>query len=86
MEPLDDWGEGSVQLIELPTDDEIHDNIVAMWTPKQAATAGTSLRLRYRLYWSADEPHPTRSRAASPRGWVAAASLVIRAPRACANS
>ena len=59
VQPLDDWGEGSVQLIELPTDDEIHDNIVVMWTPKQAATAGTNLRLRYRLYWGADEPYPT---------------------------
>jgi periplasmic glucans biosynthesis protein len=59
VEPMDDWGEGSVQLIELPTDDEIHDNIVAMWTPKQAAKAGTSFRLRYRLYWKANEPHQT---------------------------
>ncbi|MFH7346738.1 glucan biosynthesis protein, partial [Pseudomonas syringae group genomosp. 7] len=26
VEPLGDWGEGAVQLIEIPTDDEIHDN------------------------------------------------------------
>ena len=25
------WGQGSIQLVEIPTDDEIHDNIVAMW-------------------------------------------------------
>lgn len=43
VEPLGDWGEGSVQLVEIPTDDEIHDNIVAMWVPKQPATAGTQL-------------------------------------------
>lgn len=59
VEPLGDWGEGSVQLVELPTDDEVHDNIVAMWVPQQAAKAGSRFRLRYRLYWSADEPHPT---------------------------
>jgi glucans biosynthesis protein len=35
IEPLGDWGRGSVQLIEIPTDDEIHDNIVAMWVPEQ---------------------------------------------------
>jgi len=58
-EPLEDWGEGSVQLIELPTDDEIHDNIVAMWVPKEPARAGASYQLRYRLYWAADEPHAT---------------------------
>lgn len=59
VEPLDDWGEGSVQLVELPTDDEFHDNINAMWVPKQLASAGSHLQFRYRLHWAADEPHPT---------------------------
>ncbi|GAB7529280.1 glucan biosynthesis protein D [Pseudomonas sp. 3A(2025)] len=59
VEPLGDWGEGSVQLVEIPTDDEIHDNIVAMWVPKAPAEAGNSYRLRYRLHWLADEPYPT---------------------------
>jgi len=58
-EPLDPFGKGAVQLIEIPTDDEIHDNIVAMWVPADAAKAGNSYRLRYRLYWQADEPFPT---------------------------
>jgi glucan biosynthesis protein len=56
VEPLDDWGDGAVQLVEIPTDDEFHDNIVAMWVPKQPAKAGSNLQLRYRLHWSADEP------------------------------
>lgn len=60
VEPLDDWGDGAVQLIELPTDDEFHDNVVAMWVPKQPAKAGSDLRLHYRLYWDADEPHPSQ--------------------------
>jgi glucans biosynthesis protein len=59
VEPLDGWGPGSVQLIELPTDDEIHDNIVAAWVPAAPATAGSSHHLRYRLHWRADEPYPT---------------------------
>jgi periplasmic glucans biosynthesis protein len=59
VEPLGDWGEGSVQLIELPTEDETMDNIVAMWVPKQPAKAGSSLQLHYRLTWSAGEPHET---------------------------
>jgi periplasmic glucans biosynthesis protein len=58
-EPLDDWGDGTVTLIELPTDDEFHDNVVAMWVPKQPAKAGTDFHLRYRLHWAADEPHPS---------------------------
>ena len=56
VEPLGDWGSGAVQLIEIPTDDEIHDNIVAMWVPRQPATAGSEFNLRYRLHWLADEP------------------------------
>lgn len=59
VEPLEGWGEGSVQLIEIPTDDEIHDNIVAMWVPRAKAVAGSSYRLRYRLHWGKDEPFPT---------------------------
>lgn len=58
VEPLDDWGDGSVQLVEIPTDDEIHDNIVAMWVPRAKAAAGNSYRLRYRLHWLRDEPFP----------------------------
>ncbi|MGC3777969.1 glucan biosynthesis protein, partial [Escherichia coli] len=44
VEPVGDWGEGEVQLIELRTDDEIHDNIVAMWVPKAPARAGNAYR------------------------------------------
>jgi periplasmic glucans biosynthesis protein len=58
VEPLGDWGRGSVQLIELPTDDEIHDNIVATWVPAEPARTGTSHEFRYRLHWVADEPYP----------------------------
>ncbi len=28
------WGEGSVQLVEIPTFDETFDNIVAFWNPR----------------------------------------------------
>jgi glucans biosynthesis protein len=59
VEPQGDWGKGSVQLVELPTDDEIHDNIVAMWVPEEPARAGQALEFRYRTHWSAEEPYPT---------------------------
>jgi glucans biosynthesis protein len=59
VEPLGHWGKGAVQLVEIPTDDEIHDNIVAMWVPEKPATAGSEVDLSYRLYWLADEPFPT---------------------------
>ncbi len=59
IEPKGDWGKGSVQLIEIPTDDEIHDNIVALWLPSEPAKAGNNYVLRYRMHWTADEPYPT---------------------------
>ena len=58
VEPLEPWGAGAVQLVEIPTDDEIHDNIVAFWVPRDAAEPGSRYRLRYRLHWQADEPYP----------------------------
>lgn len=58
IEPLENWGEGSVHLIEIPTDDEIHDNVVACWVPKAPAKAGNAYRLRYRLHWTAQDPFP----------------------------
>lgn len=56
VEPIGNWGEGSVQLVELPTDEEIYDNIVAMWVPHEKAKAGSSYKLHYRLHWTADAP------------------------------
>jgi glucans biosynthesis protein len=56
VEPRGDWGGGTVQLVENPTDDEIHDNINVMWVPAAPATAGRRFDLSYRLHWAADEP------------------------------
>ncbi|WP_420564530.1 glucan biosynthesis protein [Thalassobaculum sp.] len=61
VEPLGDWGAGSVQLVEIPTDDEIHDNIVAQWTPAAPASKGSDYAFRYRLHWVDEEPYPTRN-------------------------
>lgn len=56
VEPIGDWGRGMVQLVEIPTDDEIHDNIGAYWLPEQPTRAGDALTYRYRLHWLADQP------------------------------
>jgi len=61
VEPLGDWGAGAVQLVEIPTDDEIHDNIVAYWVPETPAVAGSHWSFAYRLHWLADEPYPPES-------------------------
>ncbi len=58
-EPIGDWGEGSVQLIEIPTKEEIHDNIAAFWHPKNALQAKGEHTYTYRLHWGPDKPKPT---------------------------
>jgi glucans biosynthesis protein len=58
IEPLGDWGAGAVKLVEIPTDDEIHDNVVAFWQPAEPAKAGAAIRIGYRLHWQAEEPFP----------------------------
>jgi glucans biosynthesis protein len=49
IEPREGWGEGGVQLVELPTDNESNDNIVAAWAPKQNLDAGGSTTYGYRV-------------------------------------
>jgi periplasmic glucans biosynthesis protein len=58
VEPLGEWGRGVVQLVEIPTDDEIHDNIVAYWVPEAPIEAGSEWSFSYRLYWVDQEPFP----------------------------
>ena len=60
VEPIGDWGEGQVQLIEIPTKDEVHDNIVAFWRPKQKLLAKSEVNYTCRLHW-ADLPPVTNS-------------------------
>ncbi|MBK9081572.1 MAG: glucan biosynthesis protein G [Rhizobiales bacterium] len=49
VEPREGWGEGKLELVEIPTTDETNDNIVAYWTPKQALEPGAPLRLSYKI-------------------------------------
>jgi periplasmic glucans biosynthesis protein len=56
VEPIGDWGQGAVMLVEIPTDKEINDNIVAFWRPAQPLVAGQEHRFDYRLYWCAAAP------------------------------
>jgi glucans biosynthesis protein len=58
VEPLSPWGDGAVQLVEIPTDDETSDNIVAYWAPKDPFKAGQNRAYRYRLSWLDDIAFP----------------------------
>lgn len=50
-EPIGSWGDGAVVLTEIPSDAEIHDNIVAFWRPKDTIPANKEYRFAYRLSW-----------------------------------
>ena len=51
VEPKDDWGSGQIELVEIPTDYEFNDNIVAFWRPATPFAAGESRTYSYWLRW-----------------------------------
>jgi glucans biosynthesis protein len=56
VEPLGEWGAGAVQLLEVPTDSEVNDNIIAHWRPRQALPAGSETTISYRQFWCWQPP------------------------------
>lgn len=56
VEPIGDWGDGAVHLVEIPTKEEIHDNIVAFWRPKEPLRKGREYAYTYRLHWCWEGP------------------------------
>ena len=52
IEPLGDWGDGAVELVEIPTDGETNDNIVAYWRPNGPVPAGGPWNFSYRMRWT----------------------------------
>ncbi|MCP5349259.1 MAG: glucan biosynthesis protein [Gammaproteobacteria bacterium] len=56
IEPLDDWGMGHLELVEIPTGEETSDNIVAYWQPAGGLEAGGEYHFRYRMVWGYDSP------------------------------
>lgn len=49
VEPQGNWGKGHVELVEIPTNDETNDNIVAFWTPDQLPDPGKEMDFNYKL-------------------------------------
>ncbi len=56
VEPEGPWGEGFVELVEIPIEDEIHDNIAAYWKPSKELAAGGPHVFNYKIYWGSDVP------------------------------
>ena len=51
VEPQGKWGEGELHLLELSTEYEGLDNVVAFWDPKVKPAPLQPLRFGYTLYW-----------------------------------
>ena len=60
VEPVGDWGVGAVILVEIPSDLESNDNIVAFWRPEAPLLAGSEWQATYRLHWGKDLPFVNR--------------------------
>ncbi|MGE0766803.1 MAG: glucan biosynthesis protein [Hyphomicrobiaceae bacterium] len=65
VEPVSGFENGTVMLVEIPTEEEIHDNIVAFFRPTPKANT-EPFAFSYRLRWRDDAP----TQSAGP--WVAA--------------
>lgn len=71
--PQGDWGSGHLELVQLPTESEYNDNIVAYWVPEKAIEPGNPVKFNYSLFW-----HSARH-ARSLLGFVSATRIVKEA-------
>lgn len=67
VEPKGDWGAGHVELVEIPTDLEINDNVVAYWQPRRPLAAGEPARFEYRLRFTSEPLDPVLARVVATR-------------------
>ncbi|GIW42330.1 MAG: glucans biosynthesis protein G [Candidatus Binatia bacterium] len=66
--PSGKWGEGRVELVEIPVKEETNDNVVAYWVPSRALEPGKEHRFRYDVSWFSDHPaRPPGGRAVATR-------------------
>ncbi|MGO4873051.1 MAG: glucan biosynthesis protein [Roseiarcus sp.] len=57
IEPIGEWGEGRVILLEVPFDAKSNeDNVIAQWRPKAGLAAGATASFAYRQFWCATPP------------------------------
>jgi len=68
IEPTSDWGAGRVMLMEIPTHNELTDNVVALWEPSRTPQAGERIELSYKQHWTmAEDPGQAGGRVVATR-------------------
>jgi len=77
VEPIGEWGKGYLNLVEIPTELEVNDNIVVFWMPEGDVKAGQQFEYRYRLTWGTiEEPTNQLARVTSLRSGIGGTSGV----------
>jgi glucans biosynthesis protein len=72
VEPIGDWGAGGIELVEIPSPREVHDNIVAFWRPREPFKANGEYGFVYRLHWCWSPPgREALAQVAATRGGLA---------------
>ncbi len=56
VEPHGDWGDGRVELDEIPSDSELVDNMVAYWVPATGIQPGQRFDFSYAVSFYTDDP------------------------------
>lgn len=84
IEPLGDWGKGGIELVEIPSEEEIHDNVVAYWVPEATLQPGKTSSVSYLLSaWSRSPSWPPGGRVLATRtGRVLKGTNVVAGARA----
>lgn len=66
--PKGQWGPGHVELVEIPTDKDIHDNISAYWIPDTLPPLGEPITLGYKFAaYGEDDARPPAGRVVATR-------------------
>jgi glucans biosynthesis protein len=66
--PRNDWGDGAIELVEIPSNSEVNDNIVAYWVPKASPRPGDPISYAYTLSWyGEDSKRPPGGRVVATR-------------------
>jgi periplasmic glucans biosynthesis protein len=69
IRPVGHWGAGRVELIQIPTDKEVYDNIVAFFVPSKLPEKGEPLSFAYQMVWhyASEGPQPPGGRVVATR-------------------
>ena len=69
IEPIGDWGKGSVTLVEIPSVSDVNQNVIAYWQPTAPLAVGSETSFAYRQFWCWSPPSsPTLASVVASRG------------------